>query len=121
VVHFHSLIWNVNRRTSKWEWMKAWEQVCEEDSVKRREAEVPTDAAHRGPVTIYRGAAMWKVAVRQPKRKRLLDGMARIFPYDRTLGAGYYLGKYVGKGGEVDMLTFGEMKGRPDDRRLRPG
>ncbi|RLD91990.1 MAG: hypothetical protein DRI93_07270 [Aquificota bacterium] len=29
-------------------------------------------------------------------------GFARIYPYDRRLGATFYLGKYIGKGGELD-------------------
>lgn len=30
------------------------------------------------------------------------NGYARIYPYDKSLGACYYLGKYIGKGGEID-------------------
>jgi hypothetical protein len=31
------------------------------------------------------------------------DGFARILPYDPQRGAGFYLGKYVSKGGEIDL------------------
>lgn len=31
------------------------------------------------------------------------QGFARIVTYDHGRGAGYYLGKYVAKGGEVDL------------------
>lgn len=74
VVHFHSLIWNVGRKTNRFEWMKTWETMG--------------------------------------------GGISRIYLYDRTKGAAHYLPKYVVKNGEVDILTFGKLKGRPDDRRL---
>lgn len=75
VVHFHSLVWNVQRRTHRKEWEQKWQEIG--------------------------------------------GGFAAIYPYDRSKGAVYYLGKYLAKNGEVDMLRFGELKGRPDDRRLR--
>ncbi len=49
------------------------------------------------------------------KRWELLAGYARIFPYDPVKGARYYLGKYVAKGGEIDVggplqLDLAQMK-----------
>ncbi len=56
------------------------------------------------------------------KWEEIGGGFAAIFPYDRELGAVYYLGKYLVKNGEVDMLRFGKLRGRPDDVRLtQPG
>lgn len=31
-----------------------------------------------------------------------VNGIARIYPYDKNLGACFYLGKYISKGGEID-------------------
>lgn len=46
------------------------------------------------------------------KRWEMLAGYARIFPYDPAKGARYYLGKYVAKGGEIDVggpLQIGDL------------
>lgn len=71
VIHFHALISNVRKDTTRAAWMSEWEEIGE--------------------------------------------GFARIYDYDPTQGAAYYLGKYVSKGGEVDLLTFD--KPRPRLRR----
>jgi len=78
VVHFHALIWGVNRRTSRKEWAEKWQEIG--------------------------------------------GGWAQLRNYDREKGAVYYLGKYVLKGGEVDLLRIGQGPGVPDDVRLtQPG
>ena len=78
----------------------------------------------RGVVHFH--ALIWNVKRRtmrkewERKWEEIGGGFAAIYPYDRSRGAIYYLGKYVAKNGEVDMLTFGQLKGRPDDRRIVP-
>lgn len=47
---------------------------------------------------------------REVRRMDMVDwwwnkfGIARIYDYDPSLGASYYLGKYVSKGGEIDWF-----------------
>lgn len=48
-------------------------------------------------------------------------GWCAIYPYDRDQGARFYVGKYLVKGGEVDLLRFGESAWRPDDVRITGG
>jgi len=74
VVHFHALIWNVRRSTTRKAWEAKWEEIGE--------------------------------------------GWCAVYPYDRARGARFYLGKYVSKGGEVDLLKYGPELARPDDVRL---
>jgi hypothetical protein len=54
------------------------------------------------------------------KWEEIGEGWCRIEPYDRKQGARFYLGKYVSKGGEVDLLKYGPEVARPDDVRLDP-
>lgn len=58
-----------------------------------------------------------------------LAGFARIEPYDASKGARFYLGKYVLKGGEVDLggpltlsplYNFGEVVATPQPKRGVP-
>ncbi len=55
-------------------------------------------------------AAPPAVGLMAPRRLTFMDrwqelsgGFARIVAYDPARGAGFYLGKYVAKGGEVDL------------------
>ena len=96
VIHFHALIWNVGRYTSRKEWEGKWTALGR-----------PSRAKDHRPCKDA-GCLMCRDG----------PGWAKILPYDRTKGAAHYLPKYVAKDGEVDMLTFGTMRGRPDDRRL---
>lgn len=52
------------------------------------------------------------------KWQEIGGGWASIKNYNKGQGAAYYLGKYLVKGGEVDMLTFGGSPLRPDDVRI---
>jgi len=71
-------------------------------------------------------ALIWNVRRRtgriawQVKWEEIGGGWCAIFPYDRARGARFYLGKYVSKGGEVDLLSLPESAARPDDVRLDP-
>jgi hypothetical protein len=57
----------------------------------------------------------------QRKWEEIGGGWCAIYPYDRTKDARYYLGKYLVKGGEVDLLRFGKSNWRPDDVRITAG
>lgn len=47
------------------------------------------------------------------------QGFARIYDYNPDQGAAYYLGKYVTKGGEMDLLRYGPPP--PRAKRTRTG
>jgi len=50
--------------------------------------------------------------------QEISGGYAAIYPYDPTRGARYYVGKYVAKGGEVDLLgPWWRGRGRDDHPR----
>lgn len=76
----------------------------------------------RGVVHFH--ALIWGVKRRTRRKaweerwREIGDGWAMLRPYERSRGARYYLGKYTVKGGEVDILRFGESAWQPDDVRI---
>jgi hypothetical protein len=59
---------------------------------------------------IHYHALLWFGGEGEPHRftamgrwEKIGEGWARIFTYDPQLGASHYLGKYISKGGEIDL------------------
>lgn len=71
-------------------------------------------------------ALVWNVARRTRRDawaarwQSISGGFARIEEYERQEPGRFYLGKYVSKGGGLDLLRYGDEPAHPDDVRLIP-
>ena len=101
---------------------RVWaDQLAEETGFKMQHARA-LEWQRRGVLHFH--ALIWGVK-RSTRRKtwernweEIGGGWASIWPYDRSKGAVYYLGKYAVKRGEIDHLTVGGPPWRPDDVRM---
>lgn len=102
-----------------------WARALADDTGKVQTHARALEYQRRGVVHFH--ALIWNVSRRTRKsqwEQSWLDiggGWGQLRNYDRARGATYYLGKYLVKGGEVDMLRVGGTDWKPDDVRITQG